>query len=123
MVPLCTFIHPNGKTCASPSLRTRDYCYFHNPSRRVSGPRQPTRRTGYRWYLLYRKIPTLRREQVIPLQTELVTAVSEHQIPREIFFKIMPRFNRRIVELGNELRRQEASSVPDRKQSRNSQNI
>ena len=121
MVPLCTFVHPTGKTCASPALRTRDHCYFHNPQRRVSGPRHPTTRAGYRWHSLYRKIPTLRREQLMPIQTRLVTAAINHTIPREMLFRILDRLNRRVVEIGNELSLEQTAAHT--KQRRNSQNL
>ena len=104
MVQLCTFVHANGKTCGSPALRNQHHCYFHNPSRRFSGPRHPTTHAGYRWYSLYRKIPILRRDEIVPVQTELVTAAINRQITQRMLFRILNRLNRRIMELGNQQR-------------------
>jgi hypothetical protein len=124
VVPLCTFVRPNGKTCASPALRRQSHCYFHNPRRRVSGPRHPTSRTGYRWYSIYRRIPSLRRDQVMPLHTQLLDAVINNEIRQETLFKILNRLNDRVVELGqNMLPKPAALALLHRNQSTNSQNL
>jgi hypothetical protein len=124
VVPLCTFVHPNGKTCASPALRHQSHCYFHNPRRRISGPCHPTSRLGYRWYSIYRKIPSLRREQVMPLHTQLLEAVINNEIRQETLFKILNRLNDRVVELGQHMIHEPAApALPNRNQSRNSQSL
>ncbi|MBV8674107.1 MAG: hypothetical protein JOZ33_11780, partial [Acidobacteriaceae bacterium] len=80
MVPLCTFLNSTGKTCGSPALSGRNYCYFHNPGHRVSGPRRRTTRPGYRWYSLYRKLPAIRREEAVPVWNHVVEAALKHEI-------------------------------------------
>ncbi len=100
IVPLCTFPSSTGKTCGSPALRGRNHCYFHNPSRRVSGPHRPTTRAGYRWYSLYRKLPKMRLEQAIPIWNNVVEAALKHEISKEWVFKLMKRYAARINELG-----------------------
>ena len=99
MVPLCTFPSSTGKPCGSPALRGRNHCYFHNPSRRVSGPRRPTTRAGYRWYSLYRKLSKMRPEQAIPTWNYVVEAALKHEISKEWVFKIMKRYAARVNEL------------------------
>ena len=100
MVPLCTFPNSTGKTCGSPALSGRNHCYFHNPGRRVSGPRRPTGRRGYRGYSLYRKLPGMRREQAIPIWNHVVQAALKREIPSEWVLKIMQRYAARMNELG-----------------------
>jgi len=100
VVPLCTVPNSTGKTCGSPALRGHTHCYFHNPSRRVSGPRRPTTRAGYRWYSLYRKLPAMRPEQAIPTWNHVVDAALKHEVSREWVFKIMKRYAARVNELG-----------------------
>ena len=110
MVPLCTFVHPSGKTCASPAVRGRGHCYFHNPARRVSGPRRPTTRPGYRWYSFSRKISRMRLQEAVPVWCQLVEAVINHEIPRERLFRIFNRYNRRVMALRTRMRLPEAPS-------------
>jgi hypothetical protein len=100
VVPLCTQTNSAGKTCASPALRGRNHCYFHNPARRASGPRRPTTRPGYRWYSLYRKLSKMRPEQAIPIWNQVVEAVLKHEISREWVLRIMKRYTARVTELG-----------------------
>ncbi|HZD50185.1 MAG TPA: hypothetical protein VE178_15695 [Silvibacterium sp.] len=109
MVPLCTFPNSTGKTCGSTALRGRDYCYFHNPARRVSGRRYPTTRPAYRWYALYRKIPQLRPEQASPVWNQLAEAALNHEISQEWLFKILKRYNLRVMELGAQMRQADAA--------------
>jgi len=104
VVPLCRHVLRTNKTCGSPALRGQYFCYFHHPSRRVSGPRRPSSRRSYRWYALYRKIPTLRPEQAIPVWNQLVEAVLSRQISQEMLFKIMNRYTHRMMELGAQIR-------------------
>ena len=104
MVPLCTFPNSTGKSCGSPALRGRDHCYFHNPARRLSGPRHPTTRPSYRWNALYRKIPRMRPEQAIPVWNQLAEAALDQQISQEMLFKILNRYNQRVIELGVQIR-------------------
>jgi len=100
MVPLCTFPNSAGNTCASPALRGRNHCYFHNPARRVSGPRRPTSRASYRWYRLYRQLPGMRPEEAIPVWNHVVAAVLNHEISKEWVLRIMNRYTARVSELG-----------------------
>jgi hypothetical protein len=125
VVPLCTFPNSNGKTCGSPALRGRDYCHFHNPARRVSGPRARTTRPGYRWYALYRKMPRMRAEEAIPLWNQVAEAALNREIPQEWIFKIMNRYTARVTELGAQLRGSARGydGLPNRKQGRNLQNV
>ena len=100
MVPLCTFPNSTGKTCGSPALRGRKHCYFHNPSRRVSGPRRPTTRPSYRWYSFYRKLSNMRPDQAISTWSYVVEAALKHEISQEWVLKIMNRYAARVNELG-----------------------
>ena len=100
MVPLCSFFNSTGQPCSSPALRGRNHCYFHNPTRRVSGPRRRTTRAGYRWYSLYRKLPAMRPEQAIPTWNHVVEAALKHEISQEWVFKIMERYAARMNQLG-----------------------
>ena len=100
MVPLCTLPSSTGKPCGSPALRGRNHCYFHNPSRRGSGPRRPTTRPSYRWYSFYRKLPNMRPDQAISTWSYVVEAALKHEISQEWVLKIMKRYAARVNELG-----------------------
>jgi len=109
MVPLCKHVLPSNKTCASPALRGRHFCHFHDPGRRFSGPRRPTTRSSYRWYGFYRKISRMRPEQAIPVWNQVVEAVINHEISQEWVFRIMDRYTARVAELGAQIRSRDAT--------------
>lgn len=83
MVPLCRYIHPDGRNCKSPALRHQQCCYFHAPGRRTGNPapaRQPTNRPGYRWYSLQRRVPLLERCDIPLALTEIANALVRKEI-------------------------------------------
>jgi hypothetical protein len=116
MVRLCTFPNSKGKTCGSPALRGRDHCYFHDPARRISGPRRPTTRSSYRWYGFYRKISGMRPEEAIPMWNQVMEAVLNHQMSQEWLFKITNRYTARVRGLGTLMRQHEGKVVARRLQ-------
>ena len=50
--PTCRHTHPNGNRCGSPALRGQQFCFFHHPARRPSGP------PGLPAWILLRGLPS-----------------------------------------------------------------
>ncbi|HZR33535.1 MAG TPA: hypothetical protein VFA76_16950 [Terriglobales bacterium] len=73
VIPSCQHIKPNGVPCGSPALRTKKFCYFHDPGR--GSFTRSARARGFRTLEEMTEFPIL--EDAISIQFALMQILRE----------------------------------------------